>query len=214
MDSESNVNIFIHPQAKKILSKFFPYAPIFPKTGKEWIGLDMDFSSDIFSLNGIVFINDSLPNFLDLIKDQEPTEVNIPKIIPNNFSTYFGLTIENVQQLEENFKKYIIKSNLPIKEINFTTISDINEIGWLRQDENKAVIFHSNNTETNRLLKYTYGNEKKYRSNIYYSVQLPNEIENFLNISGEKTDLKWLMQIDSFFILSENESLLKTIFKL
>ena len=123
------------------------------------------------------------------------TEVNIPKIIPNNFSTYFGLTIENVQQLEENFKKYIIKSNLPIKEINFTTISDINEIGWLRQDENKAVIFHSNNTETNRLLKYTYGNEKKYRSNIYYSVQLPNEIENFLNISGEKTDLKWLMQI-------------------
>ena len=212
MDSESNVNIFIHPQAKKILSKFFPYVPIFPKTGKEWIGLDMDFSSDIFSLNGIVFINDSLPNFLDLIKDQEPTEVNIPKIIPNNFSTYFGLTIENVQQLEENFKKYIIKSNLPIKEINFTTISDINEIGWLRQDENKAVIFHSNNTETNRLLKYTYGNEKKYRSNIYYSVQLPNEIENFLNISGEKTDLKWLMQIDSFFILSENESLLKTIF--
>ena len=212
MDNESNVNIFIHPQAKKIFGKFFPYVPIFPKTGNEWIGLDMDFSSDIFSLNGIGFINDSIPNFLDLIKGQKPTRINIPEIIPNNFSSYLGLTIENIQQLEENFKKYSIKSNLAIKKIDFSAISDINEIGWLRQDENKAVIFHSNNIETNRLLKYTSGNEKKFRSNIYYSVKLPIEIENFLNLSGEKTDLKWLMQLDSFFIISENESLVKTIF--
>ena len=212
MDKESTVNIFIHPQSKKIIRNFFPYAPIFPKTGNEWIGLDMDFSSDIFSLNGIVFVNDSVPNFLNLIKGQKPIELNIPRIVPDNFSSYLGLTIENIQQLEENFKKYIINSNLPIKTTDFSPISDINEIGWIRQDENKAVIFHSNNTEINNLLKYSSGDKKKFRSNIYYSVKLPNEIEKFLNLSGEKTDLNWLMQVDSFFIFTENESLLKTIF--
>ena len=52
MDNDSPVNIFVHPEAKKIIGSFFSYTPLFPKTGKEWIGLDMDFSSEIFSLNG------------------------------------------------------------------------------------------------------------------------------------------------------------------
>ena len=211
MDNDSPVNIFVHPEAKKIIGSFFPYTPLFPKTGKEWIGLDMDFSSEIFSLNGIVFINDSIPNFLNLIKGQKPIGSNIPKVVPNNFSSYFGLTIENIQQLEESFKKYVIGSNLPIKTIDFSAISNIDEMGWIRQEENKAVVFHSNNMEINNLLKYSNGNGKKFRSNLYYSIDLPEEIENFLNLSGEISDLKWVMQIDSFFIFTENESLLKTI---
>ncbi len=211
MDNDSPVNIFVHPEAKKIIGSFFSYTPLFPKTGKEWIGLDMDFSSEIFSLNGIVFINDSIPNFLNLIKGQKPIGLNIPKVVPNNFSSYFGLTIENIQQLEESFKKYVIGSNLPIKTIDFSAISNIDEMGWIRQEENKAVVFHSNNMEINNLLKYSNGNGKKFRSNLYYSIDLPEEIENFLNLSGEISDLKWVMQIDSFFIFTENESLLKTI---
>ena len=104
MDEDLPLNFFLNPSVKKILEEIFPIAPLFPKTSKQWLELDLDIDGESFSLNGAAFLNDSLPDALCLIKNLSPRKLHIPNAVPKGFTSYLGLSIENIQQLEDNFK--------------------------------------------------------------------------------------------------------------
>jgi hypothetical protein len=211
MDEDLPLNFFLNPSAKKIFEEIFPIAPLFPKTSKHWLELDLDIDGESLSLNGAAFFNDSLPDALCFIKNLRPRKLRIPNAVPKGFTSYLGLSIENIQQLEDNFKNFSRKTNIPLNNIDFSSISSVDEMGWVFQNEKKALIFHLNNTENQFPLLSFETEGKKYRSISYYPIKLPLEIIEITAQFGEKVNVKWAAPLQDFLIFTEEEALMKNI---
>ena len=143
MDEDLAVNFLIHPSSTPLIQSFFPKTPLFPKTGRGWIELGMEVSENAISLNGVAFLNDSIPDGLILIKNIKPQKLSLPQIVPENFSSYLGFPIDNMQQLEDNFKRFSKRVNLPINKTNFSTLNNLNEVAWIVTTGEKSIAFIS-----------------------------------------------------------------------
>ena len=131
MDQNLAINFFIHPSSKSLFNTLFPSTPLFPKTGNQWLALDLEVENDFFTLDGIAFINYSIPDALTLIKSLKPGQASLHNFIPKNFTSYLSLLVGNLSQLEDNFKNYSRKVNIPLNKIDFSPLNSVREIGWL-----------------------------------------------------------------------------------
>ena len=84
-------------------------------------------------------------------------------------------------------------------------------MGWIYQNEKKALIFHLNNTENQFPLLSFETEGKKYRSISYYPIKLPVEIIEMTAQFGEKVNVKWAAPIEDYLIFTEEETLMKNI---
>ena len=64
MDHDMAVNFLIHPTSVSLTNEFFPNTPLFPHTGNDWIELGMEVSENTVNLDGVAFLNDSIPDAL------------------------------------------------------------------------------------------------------------------------------------------------------
>ena len=211
MDQDMAINFFIHPSSKSLFNSVFPYTPLFPKTGEQWLALDLEVENDFFSIDGVAFINDSIPNALTLIKSLNPREPILHNFVPKNFTTYLGLMVDNVRQLEDNFKDYSRKANIPLSKIDFSPLNSISEIGWLNVGMQQSIIFHLNSLED--IPNFDIGQEepKTYRGINYYKIELPKDIKSMLSSFGQKISPTWSCQYEDYLILSETESGIKNL---
>ena len=212
MDEDLAVNFLIHPSSTPLIQSFFPKTPLFPKTGRGWIELGMEVSENTISLNGVVFLNDSIPDGLILIKNIKPQKLSLPKIVPENFSSYLGFPIDNMQQLENNFKRFSRRVNLPINETNFSTLNNLNEVAWIFSAGEKSIAFRIDDIEDNFPDFLSMENEaKKFRAFSYYPARVPPNLQVLINVFGDKIDPKWGCWYENLLIMSETESGLKNI---
>ena len=147
MDEDLAVNFLIHPSSKRLIHSFFPKTPFFPNTGRDWIELGMEVSENAINLNGVAFLNDSIPDGLILVKNMNPQKLVIPRIVPENFSSYLGFPIDNIQQLEDNFKRYSRRINLPVSNTNLSSLNSLNEIAWIFAEGEKSLVIRIDNIE-------------------------------------------------------------------
>ena len=63
------INFLIHPSSTTLTRSFFPNTPLFPNTGRDWIELDLEVSESEVNLIGVAFLNDSIPDGLNLVKN-------------------------------------------------------------------------------------------------------------------------------------------------
>jgi hypothetical protein len=131
MDEDLAVNFLIHPSSNPLTHLFFPKTPFFPNTGRDWIELGMEVSEKAINLSGVAFLNDSIPDGLILIKKLNPQKLVTPQIVPENFSSYLGFPIDNMQQLEDNFKRYCRRVNLPVSNLNLSSLNSLKEVAWV-----------------------------------------------------------------------------------
>ena len=212
MDEDLAVNFLIHPTSSPIIQSFFPKTPLFPDTGRGWIELGMEVSENAIRLNGVGFLNDSIPDGLILIKNIKPQKLSLPQIVPENFSSYLGFPIDNMQQLEVNFKRFSKRVNLPINKTNFSTLNNLNEVAWIVTTGEKSIAFQIDNIEDNfpDFLSMEY-EAKKFRAFSYYPARIPPNLQVLINIFGDKIDPKWGCWHENLLIMSETESGLKNI---
>ena len=212
MDEDLAVNFLIHPSSSPIIQSFFPKTPLFPDTGRGWIELGMEVSENAISLNGVGFLNDSIPDGLIMIKNIKPQKLSLPQIVPENFSSYLGFPIDNMQQLEDNFKRFSKRVNLPINKTNFSTLNNLNEVAWIVTTGEKSIAFQIDNIEDNfpDFLSMEY-EAKKLRAFSYYPARIPPNLQVLINIFGDKIDPKWGCWHENLLIMSETESGLKNI---
>ena len=212
MDEDLAVNFLIHPTSSPIIQSFFPKTPLFPDTGRGWIELGMEVSENAISLNGVCFLNDSIPDGLILIKNIKPQKLSLTQIVPENFSSYLGFPIDNMQQLEVNFKRFSKRVNLPINKTNFSTLNNLNEVAWIVTTGEKSIAFQIDNIEDNfpDFLSMEY-EAKKFRAFSYYPARIPPNLKVLINVFGDKIDPKWGCWHENLLIMSETESGLKNI---
>ena len=211
-DDNAPLSLYIKKGFDQIVSGYFPNTPLFPFLGSSWFSFDFNTKRDPFTLDGVSFINDSIPDKLALIKGQEAHRLLTPQVVPQNFDSYFGLAIADYKLLEEQFKSYSRYFNIPLNQINFSSLSVIDEIGWLQLKEQKTIILHLNHTETIPVQLFSEGQAKgSYRGIKLYDHQLPKDFELFLQQLGSYENLKWVCKLDDFLIYSDTETRLKQL---
>ena len=174
----------------------------------------MEISENAINLNGVAFLNDSIPDGLILVKNMKPQKLSLSKIVPENFTSYLGFSIDNMQQLEDNFKRYSRRTNLPFKGTDFSAIKSLKEISWIYVGSQKSIVFKIDDIQENFPDFLSSENAlKKFRNFSYYPCSIPEELNTLVDVFGDKIDPKWGCWYEDLLIMSETESGLKNILR-
>ncbi len=210
-DADAPMNLMFHKLGGEFIQSIFPETPLFPKMGKSWTAYDFNTKKDPFTMDGVTFINDSLPDELSLIHAQESKSFNLLDLVPQSFQSFLALSVSNMEVLENNFKNYSRQQNIPLNTIDFSLFNSVDEIGWMTQETSKAVFFHLNNNNPLSKELIQRVNEKKYRDVSYYSGVLPKEMRLFLEAFGTSVNPQWMMLINDFLVYGEDEKIMQLI---
>ena len=211
-DDNAPMSVLLHQDFKEVLQKLFPKTPFFPSLGSSWFSFDFNTKKDPFTLDGVSFINDSIPDELTLVKGLNPKRITSTAFIPQNFDAFLALAVNDYKTLEDNFKQYSRYKNIALPEINFDLLSAIDEIAWLKLQENKALLFRLINDENiNPLLFSQKVSSGSYRGQELFNQKLPQDLLTLLETYGMLTNPKWGVQLESFVIFAEDKTFLKQI---
>jgi len=211
-DENAASNLFIRKGFDQALTQYFPETPLFPFLGSSWYSFDFSTKKEPFALDGVSFINDSIPDKITLLKGQNPQRLLGPQVVPQNFDGYLGLSIADYKALEDQFKKYSRHLNIALNQIDFTLLSAVDEIGWIQLEDNQTVLFHLNNTEviTPELFS-TADPQGSYRGVSLYRHAFPEAVDSLLNTLGTYKGAQWSLQLDDFLFYSNSDTHLKQI---
>ncbi len=206
------LNIYLHNDIKSLLKKVFSNTDLFPFIGSSWFSFDFNNKKNPFTLDGLSFINDSIPDKISLLKGLEPKQLVSPEYIPRNFDGFLTLAISDYKALEDNFKKYSRYENIPISEINFDILGSVDEISWIRKNSNQALYLHLNNTENIPL--DLFSNTKpsyNYRKKNIKDQSLPKDLQSFLDTFGMPFNPNQVVKLDDFLVYASNKTFLKEL---
>ena len=211
-DENAAFNLFIRKEFNTTFDGIFHKTPLFPFLGSSWYSFDFNTKKEPFTLDGISFINDSIQDKISLLKGQDSQQLITPQVVPQNFDSYFGLSIADYKALENQFKKYIRHLNIPLNKISFDILSSVDEISWVQLQENQTVIFHINNTEIINSQLFSISNyQGNFRGINLYAQEFNKDLNILLNTLGSFSGAKWSAQLDDFLVYSNSESHLKQI---
>ena len=211
-DENAPLSLLIHRDFKTVLTETFPTAPLFPGLSKSWMSFDFNTTKTPFTLNGVSFLNDSLPDALSLLKELQPLTLRSPDVAPQNFDGFLALAVDDYMTLEDNFKQYSRHENIPLQKIDFSILSIIDEMAWITSGENKALIIHLRNTDTPASPLYPQNEPTaNFRNTPVYSHTLPDAILQFGASFASSLNVKFVSPIDDFLVFSESETFLKQI---
>ena len=211
-DENAAFNLFIRKEFNTTFDGIFHKTPLFPFLGSSWYSFDFNTKKEPFTLDGVSFINDSIQDKISLLKGQDSQQLITPQVVPQNFDSYFGLSIADYKALENQFKKYIRHLNIPLNKISFDILSSVDEISWVQLQENQTVIFHINNTEIINSQLFSISNyQGNFRGINLYAQEFNKDLNILLNTLGSFSGAKWSTQLDDFLVYSNSESHLKQI---
>jgi len=211
-DDNAPMNLIIHQDFKDVLNRFFAETPLFPFIGSDWFSFDFNTKKDPFTLDGVSFINDSIPDVLSLLKGTGSKSLLSPEYVPQNFDSFLALAIKDYKALEDNFKQFSRYKNIALTEINFDLLNTVDEISWLKTNNKKALFFHLNNSEKIDPLLLSEDNVSTiFRGVRIHQQSLPKDLLKFITVYGTPVLPKWTIHIDDFVIMAEDDSFLKQI---
>ena len=130
-DDNAPMSVLLHQDFKEVLRKIFPKTPLFPSLGSSWFSFDFNTKKDPFTLDGVSFINDSIPDELSLVKGLNPQRISSPAFIPQNFDAFMPLAVYDYTTLDDNFKQYSRYNTIYLPVINLDLLSEFDEIPCL-----------------------------------------------------------------------------------
>ena len=211
-DDNAPLSIYLHSDSVGLLKDLFPETDLFPYMGSSWFYFDFNKKKNPFTLDGVSFINDSIPDELSLLKGLKSKMLVSSECIPGNFDSYFALSISDYMTLEDNFKKYSRHKNTPLNKINFDLLSTVDEIAWLKYNSNQAIYLHLNNKENIPTGLFS-DTESKYnfRGVNIRDQSLPEDFLNFLESFGAPFKPSQVAKVDDFLIYTSDKAFLKQL---
>ena len=211
-DDNAPLSIYLHHDFVGFLKDFFPETDLFPYMGNSWFYFDFNTKKNPFTLDGVSFINDSIPDELSFLKGLKSKKLASSKYIPQNFDSYLALSISDYKTLEDNFKKYSRYKNTPLNQIKFDLLSTVDEIALLRYNSNQAVYLHLNNEENiPKGLFSNTGSKYNFRGICIKDQSLPEDFLSFLNSFGEPFNPSQVAKVDDFLIYTSKKAFLKQL---
>ena len=212
LDLNAPINILVQPQAEELMETMLEELPLMPKISQDWNAYDLNFESNVFSLDGLIAIQDSLGDPLAIIKENQAKKIILDQLVPESSSAFLSITLNNAIETEDAFKQWILQKNIALNQISLKAISTVDEIGWIKLGSETILLFHSQNeTQAQEQLLPNLDDPKKYREVPYYAVKLPEDVLVFAEAIGEKVTPNWGTIIDNFIVFAPSEESIKTI---
>ena len=211
-DDNTPLSFYLQNEIIGVLKDLFPKTDLFPFVASSWFYFDFNTKKDPFTLDGVSFINDSIPDELSLLKNLEAKPLVSPNYIPQTFDSYLALAISDYKTLEDNFKRYSRYKNTPLNQINFDLLSSLDEIAWLKYNSNKAIYLHLNNSENIPSDLFIDSiNLSKFRGVNIKDQKLPEDFIKFLEAFGMPFKPNYVSKIDDVLIYASNKIFLKQL---
>jgi hypothetical protein len=118
-DVNSPLSIYILPREQQIMEKLTSTLPLFPKIGESWNSYDLSFDTQPFSLDGLIKVVDSLSDPLGVLSQTNARKILLDQVVPQEMISFFSFPLDQVQQLEDQFKKWVRFKNIAISSIDF-----------------------------------------------------------------------------------------------
>lgn len=211
-NTDAILTVFLHKDIRNIMNKLFPKTKFFPFLGNSWFSFDFNTKKDPFTLDGISFINDSIPDRLTLYKNLNSQLLVSQKFVPRNFDNYFALSVSDYKTLEENFKEFVLHENLAFKKINFNLLSNVSEIAFINKKSSEAIYLHLKNSEILQPNLFSEKNvEDNYRGIRIINHELPEDFFGFLKSLGVTHYPKYSAKIKEMLVYTKEKSYLKQL---
>ena len=212
LDEKSELSVLINPSKNLILKKIFDKYFFPPKLGFNWNAYNFKFDDELVNADGVVEIKDSLINPIGIYKNIGLNKSFLENIVPIEYTSFLSVPFKNNQILIDNVKKFIDKKNIKINNKNFQIINLIEELGWIRFNENKFFILRTNNASSlDSILNIKKLKNKKYRNSLYHELNKSEQLKTLSTLLGSKVDMNWLTKISNFYVISESELSIKEI---
>lgn len=169
--------------------------------------LDGDISQNDIKLNGVTKAIDSSKSLISVFKGNIPQENKLSKVAPFDSDYFFSLTFSDFNsfntQLSEFKAKDVITENLDA----FETII---EVGYLKKENNKAIIFQSLDASSTQE-EFSQDKHTTFRSVDIYNWDKSVAIDSIFSPFIPEFNTSHYVNIDDFFILTEDLDFLESI---
>ena len=199
-------NIFLKSKKTEESKDILKNISFFPNVNTSWIGYDFKNSLSEINLNGVTRINDSINSKLSILKDINPVEIKTFKIIPNSFRSFMSIAVGDYERLIFNLKNYLNSNNISSDNLNFKSLSIIDEINFVEDQEEFIILGIKNLEQINNyfdLFDTEYENIKR--------ISFKDNFEQLIDYLNYKSNLKYTSIIDNFLILTNSVSQLRKI---
>ncbi len=199
-------NIFLKSREKKERNDIFKNLSFFPNVNTSWIAYDFQNSLSEINLNGVTRINDSINSKLSILKDIYPIELKTDKIIPNSFRSFISIAVGDYERFIFNMKNYLNSNNISADNLSFKSLSIIEEISFV-DDQEKFIVLGIRNIEQ-------INNYFDLFDTDYENIKLINFKDNFeqlIDYLNYKSNVKYTSIIDNYLILTNSVSQLRKI---
>ncbi len=201
-DRQAPVNIHLKGKGEKALREVVGTLPLFPHIGQSWSTYDINFSQQDVELDGLLKIVDSLGDPVGLLQDSSPQKSVIAQAIPNTMTAFLSFNLDNIQVLENNFKKWVLFHNLPLSSTDLTSLKSIDEIALVNIADETNLIFHLRDEESATANFIPDTKAYTYRDVAYYSNSLDQNITTLIQGLGSETTIRWVAKLDDFLFLA------------
>ncbi|MEL0301447.1 MAG: hypothetical protein VW976_06145, partial [Flavobacteriaceae bacterium] len=185
--------------------------PLFPKIGQNWASLDINLTANALEIDGLLKVIDSVGDPVGLLHSSEPKKTFITQAIPVQMTAALLMTMENIQLLEDKFKKWVRFLNLATLTTDLTALEGVDELGVVQLKKEIALIFHLRNEATAAATFIPESEGKTYRNVSYYKTSLARELNLLVMSLGEQVNAEWVAKIEDFLFFAESEAGMKTL---
>ncbi|WP_347924406.1 ribonuclease HII [Pontimicrobium sp. SW4] len=174
------------------------------------IAFDAEITPDQVVLNGMSINNDSVKKFTDLFKNTIPQENTIQNITPSNSDGFLSFTYNDFQTLHKNLASY--KQQTIDSTQHFEVLETLTEAGLIYFEDKSVLVLKSIDAfSTNDILNSKENTIGSFRNIDIFSFNSPSYFENIFTPIASFKDASKYINIDDYFVFSNDEDLLKSI---
>lgn len=200
-------SVFIKNTGLKEISNLFENLN-FPgfRNFSEWLLLDLDIKASEIKVNGIS-LNGENDSFLDILFEVDPQQIEIGKICPEDFLSFYSFSFSSLENLQKNLKK-VSNDTLPIALPKI--LKNVQEIASIQLAKSNLFILNATEIETAKEDLAGVGKEiETYRGISLFEMNNPgifkNSVAQFMLIDENR----FYGIVDHFIIFSEELETIK-----
>ena len=170
-----------------------------------WTSMNIVILPNSLTANGVMTATDSLPQLINVFKGQIPQKNELAKIVPNNAKSAYSFTFSDPEKLRENLRIFLKDKTKKKEKYNTVSFGSINEIGNIELTSGIAIILKSLDASlTNDALASIVSENGMFREVAINNLDRPNILKETFSPLVNAGKLRYIFQLDSFFVATEN----------
>ena len=206
-DNGKSLSILINTKEKSFQPDFFFDQNLSKVQFSNYFMLDADLTQDQLKFDGITIARDSSKSLINVFKNTFPQDNHLPKICPPDSDGFLSFSFHSFKTFHENISKFRKQDSI-ISEPIFESIV---EAGVITKNEQQAVVLYTMDATDMNSYFGTENTLETYRDITIYGFDKPDLFSNLFSPLITYKDATKFINIEDFFVFSEDIELLKDI---